>query len=79
MHRRQTARCKYCGRILRVAWIVNRGHVMAHAKGDGEACRRLIATGRDMVTRAEKDAALKVEQERLRAEYRARRQMENDQ
>jgi hypothetical protein len=72
MYRRQTVRCKYCGRTLRLAWIVNRGHVMAHAKGDGEACRRLIDTGRDMITRAEKAAALKVEQDRLRAEWRAR-------
>lgn len=69
MRRGQTVRCKYCGRLLHNAWIPNRGNVTAHAKGDGEACSRLIATGRDMITRAAEDAALKAEQERRRAEY----------
>ena len=66
-------RCPYCGRWKRYAWIVNRGPVMAHAKGDGEACRRLIATGRDMVSRAEQEAARKAAQEAARAAYQERR------
>lgn len=45
------ARCKYCGRNLRYANLPNRGPVMVHASGDGAACRRLIESGRDIVTR----------------------------
>lgn len=44
-------RCNYCGRILRYANIPNRGPVMAHAKGDGEICRRLIHSGNDLISR----------------------------
>lgn len=43
--------CEYCGRTLFYANIPNRGPVMAHRKGEGEACRKLIEMGRDIPTR----------------------------
>jgi len=66
------ARCPLCGRGLRFAKIPNRGPVMAHAPGDGEHCRMLVATGRDIQTRErerlEREAA---QRERLAARKRS--------
>lgn len=53
-HRFIRGTCKYCGRRLRYGNLPNRGPVMVHGKGDGEACRRLQAMGRDLVSRAER-------------------------
>lgn len=60
------ARCKFCGRQLHYAKIPNRGPVMAHATGDGAACRRLQGMGHDLVSRADKAAEIKAEQDTLR-------------
>lgn len=51
-HHLMRAKCQYCGRPLRYANIPNRGPVMAHASGEGERCRRMQASGTDLVSRA---------------------------
>lgn len=53
-HRLMRAKCPYCGRGLRYANIPNRGPVMVHDSGAGEACRRLRAAGRDIVSNRER-------------------------
>jgi hypothetical protein len=51
-HQLMRANCKFCGRRLRYAHLPDRGPVMVHAKGEGELCRRLQDTGRDLISRA---------------------------
>jgi len=44
-------RCKYCGRITRVAWLPNHGHATIHHwPGDRATCDKLRAAGRDIVS-----------------------------
>jgi hypothetical protein len=59
--RKPPIRCKYCGRLMRVATIPNRGPVWVHHDSGGRAwCDRLRATGRDIVSnQARIDAAKK--------------------
>lgn len=71
-HQLMRARCRFCGRSLRYANLPNRGPVMAHAKGDGEHCRRLQAMGNDIESREARRIADAAERDRRLREFKER-------
>jgi hypothetical protein len=71
-HHLMKGRCGWCGGRLRYGNLPNRGPVMVHAKGEGERCRRMVANGQDLVSRAERQREQDQAREAARLAFKAR-------